>query len=302
MTNLKPLTIQPIPYQGSKRSLAPRICQLIPNSVETLYEPFAGSAAISLFCASHRLAERFVIGDSFHVLIDLWEMIIEHPTEVSERYERLWAEQFSVGPDHFRSVRDNYNTTPDPVLLLYLVARCVKNAVRFNRHGHFTQSADKRRTGMKPDRMTRNVHAASRLLKGRTTLHRGDFARCVEGATPSDLVYMDPPYQGTTYGADKRYANQLEREHLIVTLEDLDMRRIPYILSYDGRCGDKTYGEPLPDTLRAHHVEIIAGRSSQATLNGQSSVTVESLYISHGLELADMSPRTVNRDQLALFS
>jgi len=87
---MKPLSIQPIPYQGSKRSLAPRICQLLPKGIETLYEPFAGSAAITIYAATHNLAERFVIGDSFDVLIDLWEMIIERPSEISERYSEVW--------------------------------------------------------------------------------------------------------------------------------------------------------------------------------------------------------------------
>lgn len=191
MKNMKPLSIQPIPYQGSKRSLAPRICQLMPEGVETLYEPFAGSAAISIYAATHGLAEKFVIGDSFKILIDLWELIIEQSTELSERYSEIWHGQFD-NINHFNDVRSAYNETPDPAQLLYLVTRCVKNAVRFNKHGHFTQSADKRRTGMKPDRVTRNVHAVSKLLKGRTQLFRGDFDECMKGAKPTDLIYLDP--------------------------------------------------------------------------------------------------------------
>lgn len=288
MKSMKPLSIQPIPYQGSKRSLAPRICQLIPDGVETLYEPFAGSAAITLYAATHGQAERFVIGDSFGILIDLWEMIIERPTELSERYSEVWHAQFD-NPHHFNEVRSSYNEQSDPVQLLYLVARCVKNAVRFNKHGHFTQSADKRRTGMKPDRVTRTVHSVSRLLKGRVTLYRGDFEACIRDACPSDFVYMDPPYQGTSYGPDKRYAAQLERETLIEALHRLDKRGVPYVLSYDGRTGDKIYGDPLPDSINAHLLEIPAGRSSQATLNGSDDVTVESLYVSHGLEIFDMN-------------
>ena len=81
MKNLKPLSIQPIPYQGSKRSLAPRICQLFPDGVHTLYEPFAGSAAITIYAATNDLSERFIIGDSFSILIDLWELIINKPTD-----------------------------------------------------------------------------------------------------------------------------------------------------------------------------------------------------------------------------
>ena len=36
-----------IPYQGSKRLLGPMIASLFDADDETLYEPFAGSAAIS---------------------------------------------------------------------------------------------------------------------------------------------------------------------------------------------------------------------------------------------------------------
>ena len=63
---------------------------------------------------------------------------------------------------------------------------------------------------------------------------------------------------------------------------------LTYVLSYDGRTGEKTYGDPLPDTVNAHLLEISAGRSSQATLNGSDALTVESLYVSHGLEIFDM--------------
>ena len=34
----------PIPYQGSKRNLAPDILRYFPEQIDVLYEPFAGSA------------------------------------------------------------------------------------------------------------------------------------------------------------------------------------------------------------------------------------------------------------------
>ena len=280
-----PLSLQPIPYQGSKRALAPRICSLFPGQIETLYEPFAGSAAVTLYAATHGLAERFVIGDAYPPLVELWRMIIEQPGELSDQYAALWQAQFSAGLDHFNRVRAEFNETKSPVLLLYLVARCVKNAVRFNRHGCFTQSVDKRRTGMKPDRVTRTVHAVSRLLAGRTTLFCGDFQQCAATAGTGDLVYMDPPYQGTTYGRDKRYAAGLERETLVDALHGFDTRSVPYILSYDGQSGERVYGDPLPSTIDAEHLAIHAGRSSQATLGGRSEVTIESLYVARSISV-----------------
>ncbi len=304
---MKPLAFQPIPYQGSKRSLAPRICKLFPQNVDTLYEPFAGSAAISLYAASHRLAQNFVIGDILPELVELWRLIIERPDSAASMYRGLWSEQFEAGPGHFNAVRSMYNSEKDPIALLYLIARCVKNAIRFNKNGDFTQSVDKRRTGVQPDRVERSMHVASSLLRGRTTLYCGDFRSCVASAKSRDLVYMDPPYQGTTYGRDKRYAAQLERAHLVEALQDLNERHVPYVLSYDGRTGDKVYADPLPVDLNIEYLEIHAGRSSQATLAGRAEETVESLYISRSISadmilLPDYSQPLKQQEQARLFA
>ena len=280
-----PLALQPIPYQGSKRALAPRICSFFPSSIGTLYEPFAGSAAVTLYAATHGLADHFVIGDIYPPLVELWRTIIDRPSELSERYATLWQAQFACGPDHFNRVRSEFNETSSPVLLLYLVARCVKNAVRFNRSGGFSQSVDKRRTGMKPDRVTRTVHAVSHLLRGRTTLFCGDFQQCTVSAGSDDFIYMDPPYQGTTYGPDKRYAAGLQRETLIDALCGLDARRISYIVSYDGQSGERIYGDPLPPTVNAIRLALHAGKSSQATLSGRSETTIESLYVARSISV-----------------
>jgi site-specific DNA-adenine methylase len=40
-----------IPYQGIKRALAHVIVPLIPDDVSTMYEPFAGSAAVAIATA-----------------------------------------------------------------------------------------------------------------------------------------------------------------------------------------------------------------------------------------------------------
>lgn len=292
------LNIQPIPYQGSKRALAPRICAIFPDRIDTLYEPFAGSAAITLYAAHHNLADRFVIGDVFSELIDLWDLLINAPDELGERYEAVWRAQFE-SEGHFNAVRTRFNASRDSVDLLYLIARCVKNAVRFNASGNFTQSADKRRTGMKPERLRRTALEVSALLKGRTTLYRGPFDKCAQPATAADLVYLDPPYQGTTYGRDKRYAEQLERETLIKALHGLNRRSVPFVLSYDGVSGGRTYGEPLPASIKATRILLNAGRSSQATLAGRDDITFESVYYSNALKRSVVA--IPEAEQISLF-
>lgn len=281
MSISSPLSIQPIPYQGSKRSLSPTICEYFPPKIDILYEPFAGSAAISLYAASKGLANNFVIGDVYEPLMNIWEMIIHQPASLARGYRLIWNEQFKEPSTHFKKIKELYNETFDPVLLLYLIARCVKNAIRFNRLGYFTQSCDKRRTGMKPDRLERTIYATNKLLRGRVKIFKGDFQDCIKSANHNDLIYMDPPYHGTTYGKDKRYASGLKREILIENLMNLNANGIPFVLSYDGRTGDKVYSTPLPSSINAHHLEIYAGRSAQATISGYAKNTYESLYVSN---------------------
>ncbi|MDQ6745434.1 MAG: DNA adenine methylase [Actinomycetota bacterium] len=152
--------------------------------------------------------------------------------------------------------------------------------MKFNKAGEFNQSADHRRTGMRPTKMRQEIYGAAKLLSERATSRCADFADALSAATRNDIVYMDPPWEGTSTGVDKRYRDWLSRERLVETLEDLHSRGVPYLLSYDGRHGDKTYGEWLPDRIGAVRLELNAGRSSQATLSGRDVTTFESLYVS----------------------
>ncbi len=159
----------------------------------------------------------------------------------------------------------------------------MKNAVRFNAKGNFTQSVDKRRLGMQPAKMRNAIEGASGLLKGKTEVRTGDWLETLADAGPGDFSYMDPPCLGTSIGKDRRYAEWMSQERLVGGLRSLNARGVRFALSYDGMCGDKVYGPPLPDDLGMTRLHLHAGRSSQATLNGGTAETVESLYLSEGL-------------------
>lgn len=273
----------PIPYQGSKRKLAPIIARYLPGSIATFYEPFAGSAAMTVFAAYHGKADRFVIADSLEPMVTLLRYIVEEPEHTAEQYRKIWEGQKDGVNGYFNEVRDRYNAEREPVDLLYLVCRCVKNSVRFNRGGHFTQSVDKRRLGMHPDKMRAAVVGVSSILRGRVEIRFGDWQETSADAGVEDFVYMDPPYLGTTIGRDKRYHQQLMQEDLVVGLENLRQRSVPFALSYDGTTGGREYGPPLPDKLGLTRLLLHAGTSSQSTLSGRNEETVESLYVTPGL-------------------
>ncbi|MBI3838628.1 MAG: DNA adenine methylase [Planctomycetia bacterium] len=276
----------PIPYQGSKRNLAATILKYAPSHVPRMIEPFAGSAAISLAAAQRKLASRFWINDAHQPLVALWSKIINRPDSIAAEYRKLWEQQLGREREYFDEVRDSFNKSQSPEHFLYLLARCVKAAIRYNALGQFNNTPDNRRKGARPEEMHLRILGASSLLKGRTRVTALDYQAVLNQCTPDDLIYMDPPYQGVCQVRDQRYAPKIAHDEFIDHLADLNRRQCLYIVSYDGRTGDKQFGKPLPKVLRLVHLEICAGRSTQATLLGRTDVTYESIYLSPALASA----------------
>lgn len=281
----------PIPYQGSKRNLAKYILPFFPPEIKTLFEPFSGSAAISIAAAAHGKAHRFHLNDVNKPLIALWNEIISNPDNIASQYESLWLEQRGSERKYYDVVRDNFNKTKRPDYLLYLLARCVKASVRYNANGDFNQSPDNRRLGRNPEQMKDDIIAVSKLLKSKTTLTSTDYKEVLKKAVSKDLVYMDPPYQGVCATGDPRYFSGIDFTEFMQELEKLNERNVPFILSYDGRTGKKSYGQNLPEEFGMYRLEVEAGRSTQATLLGRDDVTYESVYLSKNLvEKLHVSP------------
>ncbi|OHB71643.1 MAG: DNA adenine methylase [Planctomycetes bacterium RIFOXYD2_FULL_41_16] len=275
----------PIQYQGSKRSLASVILRYFPNKFPRLVEPFSGSAAISIACAARGKANSYWINDLNKPLAELLGLIINHPVEIANYYETIWNQQHDDPIEHYYRVREDFNRTGDPRLFLYLLARCAKGSVRYNTEGLFNQSPDKRRHGTRPETMRDNIFGVSTLLKGKSVISSLDYKDVLSNVNEDDVVYMDPPYQGVCGDRDSRYFSGISYEEFLAALSELNVRQIRYAVSYDGRTGNKTFGNRLPESLSLTLIELEAGRSSQATLLGRDAVTVESLYLSSRLAI-----------------
>lgn len=274
---------QPFQYQGSKRALASFILRYLPERMTRLVEPFCGSAAVSIAAVARGRAKEFWLNDCNKPLAELLELMINKPKELAESYEELWRADHDDALEHYYQVRERFNRQQDARLLLYLLARCVKGAVRYNGEGLFNQSPDKRRLGTRPETMKQNIAAISALLRGKTIVTSSSYEDVLANVRPDDVVYLDPPYQGVCGERDSRYFAGISFDDFEAELEALNHRYIRYLVSYDGRLGNRIYGKPLPTRLNLTLVEIEAGRSSQATLLGRNEITVESLYLSPAL-------------------
>ena len=279
-----------VQYQGSKRIIAPEIIKFFPEKFERLIEPFSGTCAVTILTAVHGLCEAYWVNDINEPLIRLMEACVNAPKELAENYEAIWSGQFAKDQnniDYFCKIREEFNLgEQDPARMLFLLARVVKGAVRYNANGELNQSCDKRRYGARPAAIAKNALEISNLLNGKIMFSSIDYKKVLSMAKTGDLVYMYPPYQGTSKmngRHDNRYIQGVEFDEFVIELQRLNDLEIDYIVSYDGKTGEKTIGKKLPESLELTHLYINAGVSAQATLNGKSEITYESLYISKSL-------------------
>lgn len=281
-----------VQYQGSKRTIAPKIIQYFPKKFDRLVEPFAGTCAVSILASQEKLCKHFWVNDINEPLIKLMQECVENPMILYEDYSKIWLEQFEQGRnnvDYFYKIRDEFNEGKhDPARMLFILARVVKGAVRYNVKGEMNQSCDKRRNGTKPEIILKNANLISELLRDNTNFTSLDYKEVLAQTKTGDLVYMDPPYQGTSnpnVQRDNRYIKGVDFYEFVQELEKLSQRGVDYIVSYDGMTGEKKIGMDLPENLGLTHLYINAGKSTQATLNGKDEITYESLYLSASIKM-----------------
>ncbi|HEV2886682.1 MAG TPA: DNA adenine methylase [Jatrophihabitans sp.] len=272
----------PFPYQGSKRGLAHSIIRLLPEDTTEFVEPFAGSGAMSIAARHTGAAASASLSDVNEPLMALWGRILDDPDGLAADYEAVWTEQSADPRAYYDEARRKFNATGEPHLLLYLLNRCVKAAVRYSKTGEFNQSADNRRLGAKPATVRKRIATTSATMKGSHVV-AGDYASALFATPAGGVCYLDPPYQGVTNVADHRYLHGLERAGFEAVLRDAVTADVSFLVSYDVVTQDNKYGEQLSPTLGLTHLHLHAGRSSQATLSGEKVDTVESLYLSPAL-------------------
>ncbi len=284
MTAAAPHLVQ---YQGSKRKLASEILRFLPKRINRLVEPFAGTAAISIAASQSNRSDKFLLNDINAPLVRMLELAVENPEKLVLEYSKIWNEQFvhEFGHvQHFYKIRNEFNEGEKTAgRFLYLLARCVKGAVRYGKDGKFNQSHDMRRHGTHPLTVEKNALAISSLLKGKTEFANCDYLELFERTRKGDLVYMDPPYQGVTGGRDGRYCSGVEFEEFSEALEILNKKGIDYAVSYDGQCEGKLYGFDLAASSGCTKILLQAGQSTQATLLGRKCITYEDLYLSKSI-------------------
>ncbi|HEX2879449.1 MAG TPA: DNA adenine methylase [Polyangiaceae bacterium] len=177
-------------WAGGKSRLVPRILQLLPERMETYYEPFAGGAAVLFSLAHAQRFERAVLSDRNRDLVDVYRAV---KTKVRSLIGLL--ETYSHNRDEYYRIRALDPATLDLVeraaRIIYLNRTGYNGLYRVNSSGRFNVPFGRYKDPKfcDPPRLL----AAAQVLKP-VRLEVADFEEICSQAKAGDGVYFDPPY------------------------------------------------------------------------------------------------------------
>jgi DNA adenine methylase len=260
-----------IKWPGSKRAIAPALGTLF-VSTERFYDPFVGGGAL----LPYRRAPQAVAGDIIPELIALWQLIQKDPDYVALGYTSRWQRLRKEGYTAYYAIRDSFNTSRDPLDLLFLTRTCVNGLVRFNYAGKFNNSFHHTRPGIAPGRLRKVIILWNRIIQG-VTFKAADYRETLTSVRRGDFVFLDPPYacnrgryQPQTFDVDG-FFEELDR------LNRIDAK---WVLTFDGRAGNRSYEGKIPRDLYRHRLTILTGNSPFTRLMGTAlDAVTESVYL-----------------------
>jgi len=268
-----------IKWSGSKRHIAKDIIEYFPKTVNTYYEPFIGGGSVlgRMLYIQDTVAQRYVAGDTCSHLICLWNMVQHKPCELIQHYTQEWERLQTCGQTVYYEVRQRFNNTHLPEDLLFLSRTCMNGLIRFNEKGEFNSSFHIGRPGIHPDKLSQIVGTWSSAVQD-VSFVCADYEETTKDATGEDIVYLDPPYMGTK----GMYAGKFDHGRFFSYLEKLNHRGVHWVLSYDGKRGERDMTADVPKHLYKRHLYLESGGSSFSRIKEQGIVPVkESLFLNY---------------------
>lgn len=227
----------PVPYFGSKQSIAPWIVSLLPTH-DHYVEPFCGGLSVLL---AKQPARMETVNDLDGELMTFWRVLRDRPTEL--------LRACMLTPHGRAELADTWNPTNDDLEL----ARRIWSRLAQGRSGtlrntgwrHYIDPAGSGTSmpGYLEAYALRLAAAAERLHGVSLEALPAMEAIARYGARPNVLLYVDPPYLGTTRGWGNNYRHELktEAEHRALADALADCQATVVLSGYPSPLYDELY-------------------------------------------------------------
>ena len=185
-------------WAGGKRSLAPKVVEMLPGEYRRYVEPFLGAGAVFFAAQERRPALKAVLSDLNAELVKAFEVVRDHPGPLIAALQELETGYLSGDKERRREfyyevrAREPANNIDAAARMTFLNRTGYNGLYRVNRAGRFNVPHGRYKQPRICDEP--GLRAASTALRGAVLLH-ADFGAVCRGAGAGDFVYLDPPYQ-----------------------------------------------------------------------------------------------------------
>jgi DNA adenine methylase len=193
--------IPPIKSQGIKTKLVPWINALLPEDFCRWIEPFMGTGVV----AFNVKCNEYLLSDINPHLINFYNAIKYDKVTPLAVKKYLETEGLNLrkagdnGYDHYRYIRDRFNTTFNPFDFLFLSRAGFNGMIRFSSKGKWNIPFCKKPERFSQSYITKIVNQVSRvsqIINDNWEFVNKDFREIIPLATEDDFIYCDPPYHG----------------------------------------------------------------------------------------------------------
>lgn len=200
--------IPPIKSQGIKTKLVPWINDLVIRSGIDLdtaiwIEPFFGTGVVGINSVVRGL---HLVGDTNPHIINFYKKL--QSGEITAMKMRAYLEREGEhlrlagdnGYEHYKAVRDRFNSNGDSFDFIFLSRAGFNGMMRFNKKGDWNIPFCKKPERFAPAYITKicNQVAGVRQIidSGSWNFMNASFVDLIQQATKDDIIYCDPPYYG----------------------------------------------------------------------------------------------------------
>ena len=181
-------------WAGNKTAIMPELIKHLPAGPR-LVEPFAGSCAVMMATDY----PHYLVADINPDLINLYQVIKEDVNSFIHLVERIFS-KFTTEEDYYKC-RQFFNTVPlEPIekaaYFLFLNRHCYRGLCRYNQRGLFNVPYGNYK---KPYLPVDEIRAFAEKAV-RATFICASYDETLAMLQAGDVVYCDPPYNGTFSG------------------------------------------------------------------------------------------------------
>ncbi len=188
----------PLNYIGGKYKLLPQILPLFPENIRCFVDLFTGGCNVGV----NIHAENIICNDNLTYLIDLYEIFQKTSVEKVLEHVESRIKQYSLSltnQEGYLQLRNEYNSTRNPLDLFVLTAYSFNHQIRFNNNHQYNNPFGRQRSSFNENMRKNLIRFVEKLHDLSIRFTRCDFTQfdCAQ-LGKNDFIYCDPPYLITT--------------------------------------------------------------------------------------------------------